>query len=139
MVNINRKLVFALLLGIFLFYENASGQDVGSNESCGGNRVALDFIWQSFAENPTMPVIIIARLGTKEKSTRYNRQRLKEAKGYLIRRAGMPEDSVITAQGERIKAQGRVEFYFGGILKFYITLKPRQYLNLLKGGHCDYG
>lgn len=148
MIKTVGKIGFIILLGISLFVESASSQ--GSNESCDGNRGLIESIVQSYQEsfvsedsrfhkkNYEMAVVVVARLGTKEYSAKYNLQRLKETKAYLVK-AGMPESNIVIAQGERIKGKGRVEIYFGGFLYFYITLKPKQRLNLLKGGFCDYG
>lgn len=142
MLNIIGKLGFIFCLGLFFNATNVLGQSVGSGETCGINRLMVEDVMRlyndSFRPEPhdsgytyEMPVIIIARLGAKEKSTIYNVQRLKEIKGYFFK-AGMPEGKIITAQGTRAKSKARVEVYFGGLLQFVIELKHKQNLQLLK-------
>jgi hypothetical protein len=61
-------------------------------------------------------IILIARLGTGERSRKLNRLRLLIARGYLMENRGVPKDRVITAEGERVRGLGHVEIYVGGRL-----------------------
>lgn len=132
------------LLGIL----NIQGQKLGSgdNESCDINKITIyslgkirfDMIGKP-EKDYNMPFIIIARLGTNETSPRYNWQRLKETKEYLVNRVMIPNELVILSQGEKIKGKGRIDIYYDGVLQYTVFLKRNQYLNLVKGGHCDAG
>jgi len=59
-------------------------------------------------------IIVIARLGTGERSGRLNRQRLSGIEQFLTGR--VPEVRYVTAEGSRVNGLGRVELYVSGRL-----------------------
>ena len=80
-------------------------------------------------------VIVIARLGDGEYSREFNRRRLHNVRIYLTefdwhRR---PE-TVITAEGERVKGYGRIELYVQG--KLFRVLAVKRNRDLLVGS-CE--
>lgn len=89
--------------------------DIGS---CEINRGILEHLG-SKATNEDETVIIIARLGIKEKSNKLNKQRLESARFALAR--VMPKERIILAESNPISSEGRVEFYFKGKL-FLVSL-----------------
>ena len=66
-------------------------------------------------------LIIIARLGTGEKSSRLNQQRLSVEEEYIKRRGSNLK--YILAQGDRVVGLGRVELYVGGRLLHILPFK----------------
>ena len=68
-------------------------------------------------------IIIIARLGTGERSRKYIRHRLLIASAYLRGERGVPENRIITAEGERVRGLGQVEIYVGGRLHVLFKMK----------------
>ncbi len=62
-------------------------------------------------------IIMLARLGSKERGSKLNRRRLYNARAYLTEylRARAP-DTIVTAEGERTRGYGRIEIYVGGKL-----------------------
>ena len=71
-------------------------------------------------------LIVIARLGDGEKSRQLNVSRLRVAQNFLSNWRGVKR--VVTAEGERARGHGRLEFYVGG--KLLITLPVRRNKNL---------
>jgi hypothetical protein len=61
-------------------------------------------------------VIAVARLGDGERKAALNDSRLYIVRATLIEDLGLEEREVVTAQGERAKGYGRVDFYVGGRL-----------------------
>lgn len=144
MIIIIKKFNCVLYFLLILFTTNTFSQDVNGND-CDTNRVSIENIRRLYADSfddktkdprytYKTPVIIIARLGVKEKSAIYNHRRLREIKDYLVSPAiGIPENLIITAQAERVKkGEGLVEVYYGGILQILIKLKNKESLQLLK-------
>lgn len=90
--------------------------------SCEENIALLSASHQSTGEDGL--VIAIARLGDGEHRRELNRRRLHNVRVYLTefdwQRA--PE-TVITAEGERVKGFGRVELYVGGKLVAVLGIK----------------
>lgn len=66
-------------------------------------------------------IIVIARLGDAERRHELNRRRLHNVRTYLMEFDGRSAETIITAEGERVKGYGRVELYVGGKL-FYILM-----------------
>jgi hypothetical protein len=71
-------------------------------------------------------LIIIARLGTGEHSRYLSRLRQRQVADYLNRR--LPRERIITAEGERVRGLGQVEFYVGGKLHTIIKVKRNREL-----------
>jgi hypothetical protein len=69
-------------------------------------------------------LILIARLGDGENRQDFNRRRLHNARTYLTEylKLRAPE-TIITAEGERVKGYGRIELYVGGKLHYVLALK----------------
>lgn len=135
------NIVFILLLSLITYGQKMG---IGSNETCDLNQVTLGRLLalknettEKYPEKDyNMPLIIIANLGTNETNQKYNLQRLKETKNFLIRGAFWQEELIIIAQGEKIKGQGRIDLYFDGELQYTIKLKRNEYLYLRRGGFC---
>jgi hypothetical protein len=68
-------------------------------------------------------IIIIARLGTGERSRKNIRHRLLITSAYLRDVRGVPRDRIITAEGERVRGLGHVEIYVGGRLNILFKMK----------------
>lgn len=149
MLSIIKKFSFVLYLSFVLFSTNVFSQNENSPQAsspnaCGITRLSIDLIrrlpFESLDNEAkdlrytyNTPVIIIARLGAKEKSTLYNLRRLRDIKTYFWRTAGLPESLIITAQGERVKeGNGRVEVYYGGVFQLLINVGHKKNLQLLK-------
>ncbi len=106
------------LLSQKVFGQIESDNIVDGDVSCEEHIAAYDRI-KTFAENQppvAATVIIIARLGDGETSRKYNQQRLTVAKRSLVLPIGLPAEQIITAQGDRIRGKGQVEFYIRGRL-----------------------
>jgi len=69
-------------------------------------------------------IIIIARLGSGEGSSKVVRRRLYTLNGYLVETRGVSKERVITAEGERVRGLGQVEVYVGG--KLFIIFKMKR-------------
>jgi len=61
-------------------------------------------------------LIVLARLGDGENSRELNRRRLYNVREYLKERGGLAADKIVVAEGERVKGNGRLEYYLGGNL-----------------------
>lgn len=72
-----------------------------------------------------LPIIVIARLGKGDTRSELNRRRLHNVRTYWIefRSEKRPFESVIIAEGERVKDYGRLEVYVGGKLTALLKLK----------------
>lgn len=56
-------------------------------------------------------IIFIGRLGTREKSRALNRARLRVAREYLQSTRDLPRARLVTAEGEGVSGEGRIEAY----------------------------
>lgn len=70
------------------------------------------------------PVIVIARLGDDEQRRDLNRRRLHNVRMYLTEFASLDPQTIITAEGERVRGYGRVELYVGGRLFYTLMIRP---------------
>jgi hypothetical protein len=68
-------------------------------------------------------LFVIVRLGAGETSRRLSHARLHNARAYLSIKGFDPETTVY-AEGERVKGEGRIEFYLGSRLRL-VTLAWR--------------
>jgi len=94
---------------------------------CWYNQMQLDQISQHIPRDRR--IIVIARLGDKDRKASLNTRRLNNVRAYLTE--GVAEqfrrssDSIIIAEGERTNGYGRIEFYLDGrlieVLKVYPT------------------
>lgn len=77
-------------------------------------------------------LIVVARLGNGEKSRSLNASRLKHVRNFLINNRGITK--IVTAEGERAKGYGRLEFYVGGKLLFTLPVRRNKNIDL---GSCN--
>lgn len=69
-------------------------------------------------------IILIARLGDGENRQDLNRRRLHNARTYLSEYLNLrAPETIVTAEGERVKGYGRIEIYVGGKLYYVLALK----------------
>jgi hypothetical protein len=69
-------------------------------------------------------IIIIARQGAGENRRDLNRRRLYNARAYLTEYLNLrASETIVTAEGERVKGYGRIEIYIGGKLYYVLALK----------------
>lgn len=103
-------------------------------DNCEGNSRRLDFIRN---ESQTMGegkvTIAIARLGKGEQSQEINRRRLYTIRAYLTAME-LPSRRLVTAEGERVSGNGRVEVYVGGKLVDVLAAERGKDLMV---GMCD--
>jgi len=75
----------------------------------------LDDLASKVQKNKFESVIVIGRIGKREKSARYNQTRLNSVKAYLSRR--LPKDvKFVMATGEKAEGNAQLEFYVDGKL-----------------------
>lgn len=103
-----------------------------SDNNCESNKAYFDYIDINTPENEL--IIIIARLGNGETSRMYNRRRLHNIRTYLNRIREIPNQRIITAEGEQVRGRGRIEVYSGGRLMIVFTVGRNQDL---AGGDCE--
>jgi hypothetical protein len=72
--------------------------------------------------NGTDTIIIIARLGDGERSRRLNRRRLYLIRRYLNYIREIPEERLVTAEGERVAGRARLEIYLKGKLFMVLAI-----------------
>ena len=97
---------------------------------CEGIMMRLDFIAISAEElGKDQKIIIIARLGSGESSRGLVAGRLRQVADYLNRRVS--RDRIITAEGERVRGLGLLEFYVGG--KLHSVFKIRRNRDMVRG------
>ena len=97
---------------------------------CEGIMMRLDFVAIAAEEaGKDQTIIIIARFGSGESVRSLNRRRLRQVADYLNRRVS--SDRIITAEGERVRGLGQLEFYVGG--KLNIIFKVKRHRDLVKG------
>ena len=106
------------------------GPDGLTGADCEGVMMRLDFIAIAAEESgKDQTVIIIARLGTGETSRKLVGSRLRQVADYLNRR--IPKERIITAEGERVRGLGQLEFYVGG--KLHSIFKVQRNRDLVAG------
>lgn len=82
-------------------------------------------------------IIVIARLGDGERRRELNRRRLHNVRVYLTEFGWhRSPETLITAEGERVKGYGRIELYVKGKLSALIGLRRNQDLLV---GSCEDG
>ena len=99
--------------------------------NCGYNSHILDTVHHLGGEKHL--IIVIARLGDGEKNRALNRRRLHSVRAYLTE-SGWKRDpqTIILAEGERVKGYGRIEFYiYGGL---YTVLGVHRNRDFAAGG-----
>ena len=84
---------------------------------------------------PNSLIIAIARLGDGEDRRELNRRRLHNVRVFLANSGKRSPDTVVVAQGERVKGYGQVELYVGGRLFDVIAVGTNG--DLLVGLTCE--
>jgi hypothetical protein len=124
----NTLATFAHTVAILILFPAGSttgtkGQSLNAGEgrptNCAHSITVLDVLAQNTPKDEL--IIVVARLGDGEIRRELNHRRLHNVRHYLtkflthesVRRS--PE-TVLVAEGERVKGYGRVEFYVGGKL-----------------------
>jgi len=91
---------------------------------CWYNQMQLDQISQHVPSEKT--IIVIARLGDRDRKANLNKRRLNNVRAYLTegvaKQFRRSSDSIIVAEGERTKGYGQIEFYLDG--RLVELLKP---------------
>ena len=64
--------------------------------------------------NPNGVIILIARLGKGETRHELNRRRLYIVKYLYTETFGIPAETIVVAEGERVSDYGRVDIYWNG-------------------------
>jgi hypothetical protein len=95
-----------------------------SGEDCETTQMVLDFAAVDAGKDKS--IIIIARLGSKERSRQLNRRRLSLPANYLVKTRGFSEKRIVTAEGARAGRVGQVEIYVGGELHTVLKMKRNQ-------------
>jgi len=124
------KFLLLVLLPVILFsLVSAQTQtDVVELKSngCEIDEANFSVVWNDAKEIPNGNgfLIAIARLGDGDKARNLNQKRLSATKEYIVDRIGFPVSQLILAEGEKLKGNGRVEFYIDGKLTHVILPKP---------------
>jgi hypothetical protein len=106
------------------------GPDGLTGADCEGVMMRLDFIAIAADEaGKDQTIIIIARPGIGETSRKMVTSRLRQVANYLGRR--IPSERIITAEGERVRGLGQLEFYVGG--RLHSIFKVRRNRDLVAG------
>lgn len=92
------------------------------NNSCEVNAAVLDALAQKFRETSER-IFVIARMGRGETSRSLNRARLFSARFQLLDQRELDPTRVLFAEGERVKDEGRLEFYLGSKLSLVAMAK----------------
>lgn len=132
------RLLLILALGLAsaggIAAQNLSASHPLPPDNCEGNSARLDVVRnKSGAAVENKITIAIARLGSGEQSHELNRRRLYTIRTYLTA-MGLPSQKLITAEGDRVKAYGRIEVYIGGELVDVLSVKRCKDLPV---GICD--
>ena len=93
-----------------------------TGDFCETNVTNLDLAHSEAGEDGL--IIAIARLGNGERNRDLNHRRLYNLRTYLERFRKRASKTIITAEGERVKAPGRIEIYVGG--KLFIAIELRR-------------
>lgn len=89
-------------------------QRTGVPNYCEPNRARLEVIDGEAGRQAL--VIVIARLGSGERSSAWNHRRVHNVRVFLETFLGRDPKTIVTAHGERVKGKGVVELYVGGAL-----------------------
>ncbi|MBD0372564.1 MAG: hypothetical protein ICV60_17100 [Pyrinomonadaceae bacterium] len=96
-------------------------ESLGSGEI---NSLHLDNLVFELRRSVAERLFVIARLGDGETFRRLNLARLDGARLYLVESGRIPKERIVFAEGERVKGEGRVEFYLGSRL-YLVSLAGR--------------
>lgn len=139
MSTLHITLTMSLL--VFCAASSTSAQNIDTQKpiiveenNCESNKAWFDYIAVNSRDDET--IIIIAKLGSGEKSREYNRRRLHNLRTYLTYIRKLPKEKIVTAEGERVSGRGRLEVYLRGKQVIVFTLGHNQDL---AGGDCEQG
>lgn len=95
----------------------------GNNED---SKAALALLAQTLKGDEI--VILISRLGTAESLSRLNQRRLQVVRSHLdvTRATPIPHDHIVTAVGDSVRGQGRIEVYLRSKLFMIFTFSRNQ-------------
>jgi hypothetical protein len=106
----------------------AFGQELADepipSDSSGEIHSSLSDMMRTKARESGERLFVIVRLGDGETSRRVATARIKAAKGYFLRDDNFKAQTAIFAEGERVKGEGRFEYYLGSKLQF-VALAPK--------------
>jgi hypothetical protein len=88
------------------------------------NSLHLDNLVYGLRGSVAERLFVIARLGDGETARRLNLARLEGARFYLVESGRAQKERIVFAEGERVKGEGRVEFYLGSKL-YLVSLAGR--------------
>jgi hypothetical protein len=131
-------IICCLLIGNYAYAQTSQsstpriwGEPNGlSGFDCETTMMLLDFVAIADRESgKDQSIIVIARLGSGERSRSLIRRRLVPLAEYLTRRVS--KDKIILAEGERVRGLGQIELYVRGNL--HTVIKVKRNSNLVKG------
>ncbi len=111
-------MMIASALCIAVGAQDGASRNAEVPSTCAENEARLDRIYLQWSERtePKSALIIVARLGTGERSSHISQLRLHNAKEYLLQLPVTEHPTIIVAEGERRTGAGHVEFYVDGKL-----------------------
>ena len=120
--------MLSLLIASVLFAGSTPGQEQSApivlerfdGTHCEETKSVLDLTAQR--AGPEGFIIIIARLGTKETSSKLNRERMQLLADFMHNTRGFPRERMVLAEGDRVRGLGRVEIYLRGKLFVVFTV-----------------
>jgi hypothetical protein len=89
-----------------------------NNESA---KASLDLLAETAGRDKL--IILIAKLGTFERSRNLSRNRLRTAREYLEKTRAFPSDRLVSAFGDRASEEGRIEVYLDNHLFMVFLFK----------------
>lgn len=90
--------------------------------TCEENSATIDSLGNILTKNNEI-LFIIARLGKGENSRELNRRRLYNVRTILRESWKLDTNRLVIAEGERVNAEGRIEFYIGSKLTDIFLVK----------------
>jgi hypothetical protein len=128
--NQSLKILLLLLLPLLLFTtvlaQNQTNVVELKSTNCEIDEANFSVVENAAKETPNGNgfLIVIARLGDRDKRHNLNQSRLNVTKEYLVGKLRYPANKLVMAEGEKVRGNGRVEFYINGILTHVILPKP---------------
>ncbi len=120
--QVNCLVLFLLLVLVGADCVSAQKLVDSTKAPCEENSAWLDLVMQKASESDKNErVFVIARLGSGDKSRYVNHRRLHNARTYLENR--LAPERIISAEGQRVEGEGRVEFYLGSELVLISRIK----------------
>ncbi len=94
----------------------------GDANACEINAAWFDRLANTLRENDER-LFVVARLGKGEVSRDFNRRRLSNVRIYFQNNWKIDEKRMVFAEGEKIREEGRIEFYIGSKLMLVSLVK----------------